>query len=83
MKKIFILTIVILLISCSSNTAKYNLIDDFSIFISNTEDEIKNGENLEWETKLDSLNSFIARQESFDFTSTEQNSFDKKVKWLK
>lgn len=83
MKKIFILTIVTILVSCASNTAKYNFIDDFSIFISNTEDEIKKAENIEWETKLDSLNSFIARQESFDYTPAEQKSFEEKVKWLK
>lgn len=83
MKKIFTLIIVTLLVSCSPNTAKYNLIDDFSVFISNTEDEIKKAKNIEWETKLDSLNSFITRQKSFDFTPTEQNSFEKKVKWFK
>ncbi|WP_407264897.1 hypothetical protein R5N98_12585 [Tenacibaculum maritimum] len=83
MKKFFILALLALFISCSSNTAKYNLIDDFAIFILNTEDEIKKAKNIKWETKLDSLNSFISQQESFDFTPTEQKSFEEKVKWLK
>lgn len=83
MKSFYTFLLTALFLSCSSNTAKYNLIDDFSIFISNTEDEIKKSKNIEWETKLDTLNSFITRKESFEFTTTEQNSFEEKVKWLK
>lgn len=83
MKKFYILTIVTLLASCSSNTAKYNLIDEFSVFVDNTKSELKKQNEIDWDSKLDSLNSFVSRQESFEFTPTEQKSFDEKVNWLK
>lgn len=83
MKKFYILTIVTLLVSCSSNTAKYNLIDEFSIFVDNTKSELKKQNEIDWDSKLDSLNFFVTRQEAFEFTPAEQKSFDDKVKWLK
>lgn len=74
MFKIYHVFLLLILVSCNSDVSKVNYLDNFSVFIEETEFQKISEAQINWDNKTDSLNMFVKKQDNFRLSSEDEQN---------